>query len=247
LVDLAVVVAHQERVTLRVGDVYVKVDVEDGRIQREVDALAAATGVPRPEVRWQHEHVVALSEVVGVPLGVLGAPSPSTPAAWRNAGAMARELHSHPLPPWTAWDHRGFTEFIDGECRWLYDHGVAPTTTIDAVRRQVEPALRPFPVVFTHGDLQAAHVLVEDDDVRGIIDWADACQGDALFDLAILTVGHTEHLDDVLEGYGVEVDRDVVRGWWALRRLASLRWMLEHGFDASGDLACLEATAEGAW
>ena len=74
----------------------------------------------------------------------------------------------------------------------------------------------------------------------GVIDWADACQGDALFDLAVLTVGFEERLEDVLRGYGDDgVDRDVIRGWWAYRRLASVPWMVEHGFDASGDIAVL--------
>ena len=32
-----------------------------------------------------------------------------------------------------------------------------------------------------------------------------------MFDLAILTLGHEEHLEDLLTGYGTEVDRDVIR------------------------------------
>ena len=87
--------------------------------------------------------------------------------------------------------------------------------------------------MFTHGDLQLAHVFVDGDEVTGIIDWSDACCGDALFDIAILTLGHPEHLDDVIAGYGTDVDRDVVRAWWALRCLLAIRWLAEHGFDPS--------------
>jgi hypothetical protein len=33
-----------------------------------------------------------------------------------------------------------------------------------------------------------------------VIDWSEAGQGDALYDLASLTLGHEEHLGDVVAG-----------------------------------------------
>ena len=97
-------------------------------------------------------------------------------------------------------------------------------------------------MVFTHGDYQAAHILYEGDTITGVIDWADACAGDAAFDLAVLTVGHEERVADVLAGYGDEVDMDVITAWWAVRRIGSVRWMIEHGFNADGDVAALLKT-----
>ena len=38
--------------------------------------------------------------------------------------------------------------------------------------------------MFTHGDLQVDHVFVAGDEVTGVIDWSEASQSDALFDLA---------------------------------------------------------------
>ena len=64
-----------------------------------------------------------------------------------------------------------------------------------------------------------------------MVDWSEAGQGDGLYDLAILTLGHQEHLGDVLAGYGTDVDLEVIRGWWSLRSLSAVRWLLEHGFD----------------
>jgi hypothetical protein len=58
-------------------------------------------------------------------------------------------------------------------------------------------------------------------------------QGDALYDLASLTLGHEEHLVDVVAGYGTDVDLDVIRAWWSLRSLRAIRWLIEHGFDPS--------------
>jgi hypothetical protein len=54
-----------------------------------------------------------------------------------------------------------------------------------------------------------------------------------MYDLASLTLGHPEHLDDVLSGYGATVDLEVIRGWWSLRSLTAIRWLVEHGFDPS--------------
>jgi aminoglycoside phosphotransferase (APT) family kinase protein len=87
--------------------------------------------------------------------------------------------------------------------------------------------------VFTHGDLQITHVFVDKDEITGVIDWSGASQGDALYDLAILTLGHEEHLGDVVAGYGTDVDLDVIRAGWSLRSLLAARWLIEHGFDPS--------------
>jgi aminoglycoside phosphotransferase (APT) family kinase protein len=94
-----------------------------------------------------------------------------------------------------------------------------------------EAALRPWPPVFVHGDLQITHVFVDGDEVTGVIDWSEAAPGDAMSDLATLTLGHEERLDDLLAGYGAGADRDVIRAWWSLRSLVASRWLIEHGFD----------------
>ena len=84
--------------------------------------------------------------------------------------------------------------------------------------------------VFIHGDLQVDHVFVAGDEVTGVVDWSEASQGDALFDLATLTLGHEEHLGDVVAGYRTNVDSDLIRAWWSLRCLLSVRWLVEHGY-----------------
>ena len=99
--------------------------------------------------------------------------------------------------------------------------------------------------MFTHGDLQVAHVFVGGDEITGVVDWSEAGQGDALYDLASLTLGHEEHLDDVVAGYGTDVDLDVIRAWWSLRSLRAVRWLAEHGFDPSSpgcEVAAREST-----
>jgi aminoglycoside phosphotransferase (APT) family kinase protein len=86
--------------------------------------------------------------------------------------------------------------------------------------------------VFTHGDLHIEHVFVDGDEITGILDWSEASQGDALYDIATLTLAHEEHLDDVLAGYGSDVDRGVIRAWWSWRCLVAIRWLFENGYGA---------------
>ncbi|MFD6416141.1 phosphotransferase family protein [Streptomyces sp. NPDC060194] len=230
--EVEVVVAHSERATLRVGDVFLKVDSDQARIDTEVEAIVLAP-VPTPEVLWRKPNVLAISAVRGSALGVLGEPSPASAAAWSAAGSAVRRLHDAPLPPWPARGKGpdGLAAELERECGLLVRNGVLPAGLVARNRRVAEAAIRPWTPVFTHGDLQITHVFTEDDEVTGVIDWSEGGPGDAHFDLAVLTLGHEERLDEVLDGYGGGVDVDVVRGWWSLRSLLAIRWLAEHGFD----------------
>jgi aminoglycoside phosphotransferase (APT) family kinase protein len=228
--EVEVVVAHAERATLRVGDVFVKVDADQIRLDLEVEAMALAP-VPTPEVLWRKPPALAIAALPGRALARLGEPSVASPAAWAAAGAAARMLHEAPLPPWPGRSVDEIATRLDGECEWLLANDVLPADLVTVNRRVAGAALRAWAPVFTHGDLQADHVFIEGGEVTGVIDWSDASQGDALHDLAILTLGHEEHLDHVVGGYGRDVDLDVIRGWWSWRSLVAIRWLVEHGFD----------------
>jgi aminoglycoside phosphotransferase (APT) family kinase protein len=228
--QVEVVVAHHERATLRVGEVFLKVDADQVRTDVEVEAMALAP-VPTPAVVWRRPPVLALAALPGRALGRLGEPSEASPAAWAAAGAAVRALHEAPLPPWPSRREADRTATLDQECAWLLDHDVVPADLVTRNREVAEAALRPSRPVFAHGDLQVAHVFVDGDRVTGVLDWSEAGPGDAAYDLASLTLGHPEHLDDVLAGYDAGVDREVVRGWWSLRSLTAIRWLVEHGFD----------------
>jgi aminoglycoside phosphotransferase (APT) family kinase protein len=230
--EVEVVVAHNERATLRVGGVFLKIDADQARTDVEVAAMAMAP-VPTPEVLWRKPPVLALAAVRGTALGRLGEPSAASPAAWAAAGAAARLLHDAPLPPWPGESPGEIAADLDGECAWLVANGVLPADLVTRNRQVAEAALRPWTPAFTHGDLQVAHVFVDGDQITGVVDWSEAARGDALYDLASLTLGHQEHLGDVVAGYGTDVDLDVIRAWWSLRSLRAVRWLVEHGFDPS--------------
>jgi aminoglycoside phosphotransferase (APT) family kinase protein len=177
--------------------------------------------------------VLALAALTGTALGRLGEPSTASPAAWTAAGAAVRRLHDAPLPPWPGRSVDEIASELDSECAWLVTNGVLPTDLVTRTRRIAEAALRPATPAFVHGDLQVAHVFVDGDQVTGVVDWSEASRGDAMYDLASLTLGHREHLCDVVAGYGTDVDHDVIRAWWSWRSLTAVRWLVEHGFDPS--------------
>ena len=119
------------------------------------------------------------------------------------------------------------------ECDWLVANNVLPADIVIAQSRPRRER-RSGP---THRCLSTAtciieHVFVDGDTVSGIIDWSEARQGDALFDIASLTLANEEHLDDVIAGYGVDVDRDLVRAWWSWRCLVVVRWLFENGYGS---------------
>jgi aminoglycoside phosphotransferase len=229
---VAVVVSHDERATLRVGNVFLKIDADQHRTDIEVEAMSMAP-VPTPEILWRKPPVLALGALPGQPLGHLGEPSTASAAAWAAAGAAARSLHEAPLQRWPGRSVDELASLLDRECDWLIANDVLPNDVVTRHRRLAGAALRPWTSVFIHGDLQVDHVFVAGDEVTGVIDWSDASRGDPLFDLAILTLGHEEHLGDVVAGYGTAVDRDLIRAWWSWRCLCAVRWLAEHGFGPS--------------
>ena len=99
--EVEVVVAHNERATLRVGDVFLKIDADQTRTDVEVEAMALAP-IPTPQVLWRKPPVLALAALPGTALGRLGEPFDRVDggvgrggcrrpdAARRAAAAMAR-------------------------------------------------------------------------------------------------------------------------------------------------------------
>ena len=62
--EVEVVVAHSERATLRVGDVFLKIDSDQTLTDVEVAAMALAP-IPTPEVLWRKPPVLALAASQG--------------------------------------------------------------------------------------------------------------------------------------------------------------------------------------
>ena len=138
--EIEVVVAHSERVTLRVGDVFLKIDTDQARIDREVDVMARAP-IPTPEVLWRKPPVLALAALPGTALGRLGEPSTASSAAWAAAGAATRMLHDAPLPPWPGRSLNDIASRLDSECEWLVANGVLPADLVSRNRSRASSSL----------------------------------------------------------------------------------------------------------
>ena len=180
--------------------------------------------------------MLALAAVPGQTLGRLGQQSTASADAWSAAGAAIRKLHEAPPPPWPGNTVDELAERLAKECELLISEGVLPPEVVEPNRRLAEQVLRPWQPAFIHGDLHLEHLFVDGDEVSGIIDWSEARQGDALFDLASLTLGNEEHLDDLIAGYGVDVDRELVSAWWSYRCLRAVRWLIDNGYGTAKEL-----------
>jgi aminoglycoside phosphotransferase (APT) family kinase protein len=229
--EIRIVVAHRDRVTLRVGDVFLKIDADQARTDIEVEAMTVAP-VPTPEILWRRPPVLALAALRGRALGRLAEPSTASPRAWAAAGAALRTLHGAPLPPRPGLGVDELSSRLAAECDWLVSSNVLSASVVTRNRRHAESVLRPWRPVFLHGDLQITHVFVEEDEVTGIIDWSEASQGDALYDLATLTLAHEDRLNDLIAGYGADVDLDLISAWWSFRSLIVIRWLAENGYGS---------------
>ena len=229
--EVQVVVANRDRATLRVGDVFLKIDADQARTDVEVEAIAMAP-VPTPAILWRRPPVLALAALPGQALGRLAEPSPASPAAWVAAGAELRKLHDAPLPPWPGRSRDELAARLSHECEWLVANQVLASDVVTYNRKLAETALRSWTPAFIHGDLQITHVFVDGDVITGIIDWSEASQGDPMYDLATLTLAHEERLGDLLAGYGGEVDLDLIKAWWSFRSLIAIRWLAENGYGS---------------
>lgn len=106
--EVEVVVAHRERATLRVGDVFLKVDPDQARVDAELEAMAVVP-VPTATVLWRNHPVLALAALPGVALDPLESPTTAPAAAWEAAGAQdtpstgrggrVRQREQRPPPP----------------------------------------------------------------------------------------------------------------------------------------------------
>jgi len=171
--------------------------------------------------------VLALAAVGGTALGHLASRLPrrrrvgrggcrNTDAARRAAAAMAR-----PEPRRARIAPRRRMRLARRKQR--------PSRRLVTRNRQLaETALRQWAPVFIHGDLQVDHVFVDGDEVTGVVDWSEASQGDALFDVAILTLGTRNILATSSPATAPTSTATSSAHGWSLRCLTNVRWLAEH-------------------
>ncbi len=135
---------------------------------------------------------------------VVGGPIVAGHPAFREVGVGLRRVHAVRLPGFgwlaeAAWDERGdfalrhsswlgFLQGICGDARRLADRYVVAAPVAEAAAAALDAHADALAAVevgsLCHGDLKAAHILVDADRLAGVIDWGDAVVGDPLWDIA---------------------------------------------------------------
>jgi hypothetical protein len=159
--EVEVVVAHHERATLRVGEVFLKIDADQTRTDVEVEAMRYGAG---PDSGGPVAEAACARARRSPGVGT----RPPRRAVDRVGGGGCRRtvLHDAPLPPWPGRSLDELASHLDGEWEWLVTNGVLPTDVVTRNRRVAEAALGPWTPVFMHvGDLQVAHVFVDVDEI----------------------------------------------------------------------------------
>jgi hypothetical protein len=136
--EVEVVVAHNERATLRVGDVFLKIDADQTRADVEVEAMAP---VPIPEMLWRKPPVLALAALPGTALGRLQEPSTASAAARAAAAAAVRTLPAAPVPPWPGRSVDDLARQV--ACRLPVSGGQATRAQSPTLERSLSAAARP--------------------------------------------------------------------------------------------------------
>src|SRR3954463_13887033 len=95
--EVQVVVAHRERATLRVGDVFLKIDGDQSRTDVEVEAMDMAP-IPTPEVLWRKPPGLALPALPGRALRRRRAPRAGGAHGPASASRRRRRPRHGPLP-----------------------------------------------------------------------------------------------------------------------------------------------------
>jgi aminoglycoside phosphotransferase (APT) family kinase protein len=166
----------------------------------------------------------------------------STQATWRAAGHVLRTVHGakpqddHLMgggfglaaETWPAFVRILVEDSLD---RCVRDLAFDPESAT-RIRRAFDddlPLLEHAPTVWSHGDLQPEHVLLDpgNNDVVAIIDWADHGRADPAWDLAVLALDDTRHLDALLDGYASYTHDEHGRVRTRLNLYRVLRWLAE--------------------
>lgn len=219
----------------------VKADTRDGMQRKELDAQnhAGGVGVPVPEVVAAIDRPIpamAMKWVDGLSLHK----HPSTDA-WRDAGRVLRMAHGASVmrPRSVPWGDLVLTWLKSDLPYLVHRHGLTAVDCDAALRRAdgLRSRLNRCPLVWLHGDCQAEHFIIDPTTERvvALVDWADAAEGDAAMDFAILTLFDDGVLGQALDAYGASTEfHDHVLVtlplYRAVRGAGAARWLDEHGY-----------------
>jgi hygromycin-B 7''-O-kinase len=218
----------------KVGSAVIKLTLP--RFAAEIATEASTLRSIRLSVRTPE--VIATGDLAGWPYVIMTlVPGEPLGRAWqrsrtperlllaRNVGALARELHSLPVP---ASEEPGWAAFLAEMRRTCVARHARRGASPEWLAR-IEPFLEGVrlserPLAMLHTELLDQHVLVEGLRPCGLIDFADSRVGHPFYDLPALVefVFKGEGLGAFFEGYGDRADPLEVVAWGLLHRFGSL-------------------------
>jgi aminoglycoside phosphotransferase (APT) family kinase protein len=223
-------------------------------------ARAAAVGFAAPRIiRFGHPGPGVSAMIMD---RVAGQPIAAEHPALIEVGADLCRLHGVTISGfgWLAeasWDERG--EFTLGQPSWLTflqaicddtrrladSYGFAATVAdaaASAISDHADALAAVEAGVLCHGDLKAAHILVDAGRLAGVIDWGDAVVADPWWDIARFAHrSPAASLSLLLQGYRPAADGDQWR-----RPLYEALWMLVDACIAHNNGHRVDATLNGA-
>jgi aminoglycoside phosphotransferase (APT) family kinase protein len=211
----------------------------------------AFAGVPGEDCPM---HFAGYEKLPGVSATEVPASSMNFPGVARQLGQFLTVLHRFPVGEAERLGvrtQRAEDDFEAVRAGALAD--LAATTayvgaaSVGRVRRYLERAqpvaAPPWPLVLTHYDLAAEHVLldVNDGKATGVIDWGDVSIGDPTVDFfGLFTWGGDSLVRAVLDNYdGIADERllDRVRPWGMFRAVQDIRFGVDRGLSAVIEMA----------
>ncbi len=246
--------------------------------ERHITLAARAAGVPGPAVVPAQDLVpgdhgapplLVLEYVPGRPLG-----PDATASAWAEAGRVLRRLHAMADPgglkPWPerppdagVGSGLPLRSVLAGhaarEAAGTVKRGLLSSEQAARLGRLLGEAFsraearsteHPANSRVLHGDCQPDHFLLAGHagHIAAVLDLGDACTGDPVWDLAVLTLDHPGRMDDVLAGYAPppELARRLAAlagPYRLLRWLSEASWLHDHGYDPGPSIAPVRAVA----
>jgi len=226
---------------------------------------AAAAGVPVPELVDASDDPAVLGSAFLVMTHVEGETIPrkilrdpefaaARPLLARQCGEILARLHTIPLDDVPGLEDQDQV----AQYRAVLDGAGQPHPTFELAFRWLEehrPQGSRRTVV--HGDFRNGNLIVGPEGIRSVLDWELAHAGDPLEDLGwlcvkswrfgvALPVGGFGTYDDLVEGYGGDVDREALR-WWEI--LGTLKWgiicIMQAMTHTSGAVRSVELAAIG--
>ncbi|OBI85381.1 phosphotransferase family protein [Mycobacterium sp. 1245805.9] len=193
------------------------------RVEAWACARAAAAGCAAPAIIRFGRLETGMSAVIMS--RVKGRPITADDAAFGEVATNLRRLHRVTMPGfgWLAEEskHPSWLSFLSAICD---DTRKLAPDAADAAESAIDEHATTLGAiengVLCHGDLKAAHILVDDGRLAGVIDWGDALVGDPWFDIARFAHRSPEpSLELLLESYGATTEE------WRLPLYDAL-WML---------------------